>query len=214
MDCRDVDRLIDPWLDRQLNAAAGDEIEAHVNGCDRCRREWGNLLLLLTRPSPVAMPDGLRDRIVGAWEAHMAEQAPSRLPAWHRRLIWLRPVVAIAACVLFFITGWLVSGWWTQPPAGAPAAVAGPENSPATVIVSPWIISSMAQAAAMPAPVCPAVMLAAGVVPEMVTAQRIVDEPAIRVFQPPQDVPATQPSDAPGQELQNLMPMVPRYWGA
>lgn len=214
MDCRDVDRLIDPWLDRQLNPAAGDEMEAHLNGCERCRREWGNLLMLLTRPAPVSVPDGLRDRIVGAWESQLAEQAPVADPAWHRRLMRMRPFAAVAACVLFFITGWLVSTWWAPPPAGTYVSPNNTPQRPATVVVSPWILSSMAQAAAMPVPLSPAVMLAGGVLPEMVTAQQAVDEPVIRVYQPPADAPATQPSGTPDPNLQQIMPIVPRYWGA
>lgn len=212
MDCRDVDKLMDPFFDRQLDESSADEVRGHLAACNTCRRRWGGLHLLLSNPEPVEVPDGLRDRILIAWEHK--QTAPIPVPVargWRLSLTGLWYAGAIAACVLFFVTGWLLSGRWDG---SQPATVAShPDRArPVTVVVSPWILSSMAQAAAMPAPVNPAVMLASGVVPEMVIAKPRTDEPMIRVYQRPAASSASQPeTSAPDVQL---LPLVPRYLGA
>lgn len=218
MDCRDVDRLMDPWLDRQLVAETADELEQHVHRCERCRREWGNLLVLLTRPAPVEVPAGLRDRILSSLDAQFEDvRPPGRRSGWYAGIRRFQSAAAVAACVLFFMTGWLVSGWWkTSQPGPAQVTQAPTADRSVTVMVSPWVLSSMAQAAAMPGPVNPAVMLAGGVLPELAIAESKPDEPFTRFFSRP-DGPRnadTQPSESGAAPNLPIVPLLPRYPGA
>ncbi|HOJ75764.1 MAG TPA: zf-HC2 domain-containing protein [Phycisphaerae bacterium] len=212
-----MNRLMEPYLDRQLNALSIEQIKAHLTSCEACRRRWGGLIELLANPAPVAVPEGLAERILVAWETRQAERAdsPRRVAAsaaWARRFRLVHYAGAIAACVLFFVTGWLFSGWWRQPAAGV---TEGTGTAPTiTVMVSPWVLSSMAQAAAMPAPVNPAVMLASGVVPEMMVPAPAESRP-VRYFERPSGVSTTQPAETdPARNLQLLPMLPPRYLGA
>jgi len=113
MDCRDTERLIDAWLDRELPSEQARQVEAHMSECPACRRRFKPMIDFLGSAEPVSVPDGLRDRIVDA-VTHGAggKQTAGRdgLPAVRR---WrLACVGAAAACVGFFVVGWLGSQWW------------------------------------------------------------------------------------------------------
>ena len=113
MQCRDVDKQMDAYFDRQLTASVAGGIEAHLAECPLCAQRWGRLRTLLADPEPVQVPAGLRDRVMGALEAEWsmpgsAVAAPAA-GAWFRRVLWVRYVAPIAACVLFFLSGWFVS---------------------------------------------------------------------------------------------------------
>lgn len=210
MDCRDVNNLMEPFFDRELDNSSADEVRNHLAACQACGRRWGGLNLLLTDPEPVEVPAGLRDRIMTAWDTRQAE--PASIPisrGWKQAFARLRYAGAIAACVLFFITGWLVSDRWGGKP--APVVVQPSQPREITVVVSPWILSSMAQATAMPAPVSPVVMLAGGVVPEMMAPQTPGDESIPRIR--PASGSRPQPSEPETPDMPPL-PLVPQYWGA
>jgi len=212
--------MMDVYLDRRLSAPESDEVEGHLHRCDACRRHWGDLVTLLTDPEPVQVPEGLCDRILASVQARLAESPSCTGRAAGRRqprrpLRWLRYAGGMAACLLFFITGWLVSGWWmASGPAKIESITTSGRPQPVNVVVSPWILSSWAQAAAVPGPVSPVVVLAQGVIPELMIAEPIEDEPMIRIYRRPPNVSATQPA-APGAspEMQ-LLPLVPSYLGA
>jgi hypothetical protein len=216
MDCRDVDKLMDAFLERQVDGRSDEAIRTHLAACKECRRQWGGLVLLLTEPEPVEVPPGLRNRIVTALGDGPATFQPAvAAGGWRRRFVRLRYAGALAACLSFFFAGWLVSNWWTvSTPTGGTVADTTAAPSGVTVVVTPWIMSSMAQAAAVPAPISPAMMLASGVMPELAIADPRADEPRLHIYQRPAAPPATRPADAPtGPDLQ-LLPFVPRYLGA
>jgi len=216
MDCGDLNRLMDAFLDRELSAARAEELEAHLASCAHCRRQWAGLVQLLADPEPVEVPRGLGTRIVTAWESRQSavQAATQAQPWWSGRLTRLRSALAVAACLLFFITGWLLSGWWTHSLPGDVLVENGSAPAPVVnVVVSPWILSSLAQAAAMPAPMSPAVMLACGVLPEMAAVDAETDEPMPRIHQRPHET-TTRPADVGTGPGMPLLPLVPRYLGA
>lgn len=217
MDCRDVEQRMDRYLDRDLAAEDARELESHLAQCPRCRAEWNPLVQFLTKPQPVEVPAGLRDRIVEAVERAQTSVAVSpaarsteRPPAWWmRRSGW-----AAAACVAFFMMGWLASRLSSplKPVQHVEETVVSPDAP--QVVLSPWLVSSIAQARLMPVPVSPAVVLASGLAAEVIAELSIEDEPPVRVYQPPRSGAASQPADVlPSQEIP-FIPWVPRYPGA
>lgn len=229
MDCRDVNKRMDAFFDRRLDAGSAQEIRAHLVECKACRRRWSGLVLLLNEPEPVEVPAGLRDRILLALDRGEKAASTSELsgqpseplprsrpqPSWLRYWVRLRYAGAAAACVLFFLAGWLVSTWWSVQPPDNAIVFGGPATeSSVTVVVSPWVLSSMAQAAAMPAPVSPAIVLASGAMPEWIIPEPGANEPMIRIYERPAQPPATQPADAPMEPDLHMLPFVPRHLGA
>ncbi|MBN1491360.1 MAG: zf-HC2 domain-containing protein [Phycisphaerae bacterium] len=69
MECRDTERLIDAYLDRELPAETASKLEAHLSACQPCRRQYGSLVGFLTKPEPIAVPAGLAERIAAAIES-------------------------------------------------------------------------------------------------------------------------------------------------
>jgi hypothetical protein len=248
MQCRDVDKLMDAWLDHQVADPEATDIRAHLAACERCRREWAGLLTLLRDPMPIEVPPGLRDRIVNKLEEESIRSAGrtsiraglcepgdevrgtrsfspitgstgpgSVLARVFGRRNWWRYAAAMAACLAFFMMGWLISGWWAgshPKPDLTVEAIPQPTPAPITVVVSPWMMSSWMQAIAMPGPVNPAIVLAQGVVPELMVSPPQVDEPAIRVFRKPRLVPSTQPVEPFSGPEMRMVPLIPRYLGA
>ncbi len=216
MNCLEVSRLMDPYLDGELDETAAGEMTAHLAGCGECRRTWGGLVTLLHEPAPVEVPAALRNRIVASLERQTLlttkplQSVPAPLHRWYRGL---RYAGALAACMTLFVSGWMVSGWWTAShPASGVAQLPPPPQAPATVVVSPWMMSSWAQAMVMPGPISPAVMLVQGVAPEMLLLPPTTDEPTIRRRLTPDDS-ATQPAEPLSPEL-HILPLGPRYLGA
>jgi anti-sigma factor (TIGR02949 family) len=66
MDCRDIKQHIDAYWDRELAADAAARVRTHLNQCPACHAEYGGLDDLLGTREPVAVPVGLRDRVLNA----------------------------------------------------------------------------------------------------------------------------------------------------
>jgi hypothetical protein len=192
MDCRDTERLIDAWLDRELPGAQARQVEAHIGECPACRRRFIPVVDFLGSAEPVSVPDGLRDRIVDAvthgagGERTTLRDEPATVRGRH--LAW---VSAAAACVGFFVVGWFGSQWWVSPSqtADKPVVVAEqPEAAPqpqGTVVLSPWMLSSWAQAMALRGPVNPAPLFAQALVAELASERSFEMTPVIRVRRRP-----------------------------
>jgi anti-sigma factor RsiW len=100
MDCAELERSLDAWVDGELDAREEVEAERHVAGCDRCRveAERSRRVRLSLRaklheamdPAMTPAPDALRQRI------HVA-LVQERRPLWRRALAPL-PLGAMAAC--------------------------------------------------------------------------------------------------------------------
>ena len=191
MDCRDTERLIDAWLDRELSSEQARQVEAHVSECPACRRRFMPVVGFLGSTEPVSVPDGLRDRIVDA-ASHTAGEptsAKGRTMGTRRwRLAWIG---AAAACVGFFVVGWFGSQLWVWPSetvTESPKVVERPEVSPqpqVTVVLSPWMLSSWAQAMALRGPVNPAPLFAQALVAELASERSFETTPVIRIRQRP-----------------------------
>lgn len=102
MDCTELERSIDAYVDGEFDARERAEADLHLASCERCRAlakaaaalraaMRAKLREAMTPPSAAGRaPDGLRSRI-------QAGLARSRLPLWRRALSPI-PVATLAAC--------------------------------------------------------------------------------------------------------------------
>ncbi len=169
MECRDVEREFDAWLDGELPPSEAQAMASHVEACPRCRVRLGPVTALLQAPAEVSVPAGLHGRIMAAVEAldgvgvdrgvddgspaHRPRSSGTAKPHPYGRgsgMRWRLWVTGVAACVGFFLMGWFASRVGTHPQV-VEMPVPGPEEKPA-VVLSPWILSSWARAAALPGP--------------------------------------------------------------
>jgi len=68
-ECRERARVLDSYLDGQLEASKMLELDDHVSGCETCREELGLLRAIrgsLKRAVKTAAPNSLHERIAGA----------------------------------------------------------------------------------------------------------------------------------------------------
>jgi anti-sigma factor RsiW len=79
------------WLDDELDAAAGAELTAHLNGCEACRREWRQLTALEAALGNLTAeaPPGLAEKVAAQI------RRPRRRPGWQS--------AALAACLVLGI---------------------------------------------------------------------------------------------------------------
>jgi anti-sigma factor RsiW len=91
MECQKIQEQLSAWLDGELAEATGAAMEAHLAGCEACRREWLSLTALdaalgnLTAPAPTGL----------------AEKVLLRVRRPRRRQVWQS--VALAACLVLGI---------------------------------------------------------------------------------------------------------------
>jgi anti-sigma factor RsiW len=102
MECGDVERSSDPYLDGEFDERERAEVDAHLAACERCRARWDEqararaairmrLREAMTPPAVAGCaPAALRARIEGALSRE-------RRPLW-RRLLSPIPLGALAAC--------------------------------------------------------------------------------------------------------------------
>lgn len=180
MERRDVERLMDAYLDGELSVEQGRAIEAALASDAELQRVYGPMLRLLRSPAPVEMPAGLRARVLAAVEATEPCSAPvvvePPVSRWERAFLrsW-KWIGAAAACVAFFAMGWLASYEWrpapvAQQPVGSNGGGGKADTDP--VVVSPWMLASLAQAATLPGPSIPAVVLVQGAATELMLTPR------------------------------------------
>lgn len=200
MECREIEWLIDAYLDRTLSRRVAGELVAHLESCAACRKTYEPMLRLLSSPEPVAVPAGLRERIAAALsEATLApaqgRQRPETAADAGRRTrrVAMPWAGAIAASVAFFVMGWLGSRWWVNRPTRLHPFDPGREHPPARVVLSPWAMSNLAQAIASQTPASPIALVA-----QTATSEWLVES----LFRPPPAPPAraaTEPA-APAVE--------------
>jgi len=140
MKCLEVGQSICAYLDRELPESAARAVESHLRECEKCRKDFGPLVTFLSVRLPVPVPEGLRDRIVDEVEGTMGWRRN-----WRR---WAFRVCAAAAGVVLVV---LVG---RMAPVGDPNAM---KKSPvgvvlregASVVPSPWLVSSSVQSVAL-----------------------------------------------------------------
>jgi anti-sigma factor RsiW len=102
MECQAVQAQLSAWLDQELDAAAGAELAAHVEGCEACRRAWQELTALDAALGNLAapVPPGLAEKVVAQI------RRPRRRSGWQS--------AALAACLVLGIAlgGTLARGFY------------------------------------------------------------------------------------------------------
>ena len=82
MDCNDAARLLEPYLDGELDRDEARELEVHVDGCAECRdalEALGRLRHAVRTQAPhYAAPDSLRMRIRETSPQQVSELRRSR----------------------------------------------------------------------------------------------------------------------------------------
>lgn len=103
LECSDVERSVDPYLDREFDDRERAEIDVHLSACPRCRalvERQARLRAALRAKLREALggdapggraPPALRSRIEEALARH-------RMPFWRRALSPV-PIASLAACV-------------------------------------------------------------------------------------------------------------------
>lgn len=174
MECGKLESLIDAYLDRALSTESAQDVESHLAGCVECRSKYGGLIALLRSPKPAVAPAGLRGRIMTAVQQQaasgtMRESRPGRTR--HARLRWAPWTGAAAASLMFFVLGWFGSRLWDRPLEQSTAGIEQTAPQQVTIVLSPWVLSSWAQAMALRAPANPALLVAQQAGMELVTAR-------------------------------------------
>lgn len=127
MNCADVSRVLDPYLDGAVDPAAELEIERHLEGCPSCagaargHRSLRRAFRQAVRDE-YAVPSGLEDRV----RAALAQSAAGGSRAPNRRHVYR---YALAAAALIVIAGAWMIRTGGGPPGQRPAR--GPGPSPA-----------------------------------------------------------------------------------
>jgi anti-sigma factor RsiW len=102
MECGDVERSADPYLDGEFDERERAEVDAHLAACEPCRARWEELTRVRTavraRLREAMMPPSAAGRAPAALRARIeGALARERRPLW-RRLLAPLPLGAIAAC--------------------------------------------------------------------------------------------------------------------
>lgn len=158
MDCKDAMRLLEPYLDGELDRDEARALEAHVDACADCRAALAGLGRLRhavrTEAPRHAAPASLRARIGGESAPQIPRAVRSRrVPAWWR---------LAAACLVAFLAGGLFTWAWRPSPADGREQVARDlfashwralaATSPVDVVssdrhtVRPWFAGKLPQA--------------------------------------------------------------------
>lgn len=100
MDCNEAARLLEPYLDGELDRDEARALEAHVDGCAECQAALANLgrvrHAMRAEAPRYAAPASLRERI------RRESAAPASAPRVRRAPSWMR---LAAACFGAFVAG-------------------------------------------------------------------------------------------------------------
>jgi anti-sigma factor (TIGR02949 family) len=105
MRCNEVERLVQPYVDGEFEESERGELEEHIASCPTCQaqvsfhvRFKADLKARVRRP---ALPEGLRERVLGALDrADDAGEGP--VPRIWRRALPVAGVLAVAAALVVF----------------------------------------------------------------------------------------------------------------
>lgn len=159
MHCRRAQSWIDEALDGGLPGARQPELDAHLEGCPVCRRQWEALRsadAALRAPQPVAPPAGMllefRERLAQEQEAGAAVRGPARSRGWS--WLWPASTLAAAAAAVLLIT--MRVGVPPGPPVSTDRMVRSYEAPPALPDAAPVPFNKAAPESARTQPAAPA----------------------------------------------------------
>ncbi len=156
MDCKEAARLLEPYLDGELDRAEARALEAHVDGCAECQAalaQLGRVRHALRADAPrYAAPASLRERI--RREAAVPAYVPRmrRTPAWSRLAAACFGAFVAGAAVMHFAAGPgadtrdqasrdLFASHWRALAAASPVDVVSSDRH----TVRPWFAGKVAQ---------------------------------------------------------------------
>ncbi len=124
MNCARLSQVLDAWLDGELDATTGAEIELHLRGCAACARLRDGRTALAERLRTGALaypaPAHLRTRVERAIAANAAPAPTRRGPTW-----WQAAAALGAASALG-----VAAGYWIGQPL--------PESFPGGPRIATW----------------------------------------------------------------------------
>jgi anti-sigma factor (TIGR02949 family) len=107
MDCARIEKLLNTYLDRELDRQSVMSVEQHLKGCSECGRKLDARSALSSRirkeatyyPAPASLASRIRAQVDGAAPAYREKtrQPRFRLPDWSR---WFQLGGAVAAAVV------------------------------------------------------------------------------------------------------------------
>jgi hypothetical protein len=111
MNCQKIIKLLNPYIDKILNANIAQQVEEHLKSCPACREEYSKLkqvVSVVNTLSPKPAPENLTENIMAkisqkeiqiqsSWMDHLKKQIP--IPRLSFRLVG---AAAVTALVLFF----------------------------------------------------------------------------------------------------------------
>src|ERR1700737_4926461 len=107
MDCTKIEKLLDGYLDRELDRHRVITVELHLEGCSECSRNFDARSSITSRikkhatyyPAPGALANRIRAQIDETAPSRRAKTRPHRfrLPQWSR---WLQLGGAVATAVV------------------------------------------------------------------------------------------------------------------
>ena len=214
MDCRDVEQLIDDWLDAHPAGGEGP-VTWHVEHCSECSQRWGGLLEALADRTPIPVPADLADRINAAVE-HRFAVLPAVQPAApmsnRSASRWVRVAwpSSLAAAILLAL---LLPKW--LGPEAPPVKPVLPDRTEEAVLVpipaGPWVMNAWAESLVASTPLNPAARLARGMAIEA-ALQSMPDPGPVPVVHEPRELPPLEDREL-STPLQ-LMPLGVRPLGA
>ncbi len=106
MDCKDARKLIDGYIDGELDLIRNLEIEHHIEGCAICAQGYKGHQALRTGIKSAGLyfraPEDLQSRILGSLRKAAKAEVASRVSRW-RWLIVAAPLTAAAIVVLALV---------------------------------------------------------------------------------------------------------------
>ncbi len=103
MDCQGCNRLLQAYLDGDLDGAPHREVEAHLDKCPDCRADYDRLVKvrdLLKDLREVEVPSGEREEFI---RALMDRIEAERVAGWSRRINWRPALIGAIAVVAILI---------------------------------------------------------------------------------------------------------------
>ena len=118
MNCQELEALLNPYLDGELDAVQAHEVEQHLPGCADCRRQLESLRALHNAMQAPALryqaSDTLKQRLKNALQDEELKPARARWPRW-----------AAAAAAVVLVSGLTWTFWpVSEEDAMADAAIA------------------------------------------------------------------------------------------